>query len=103
MINKIKEVEGAILKESEEVEGITIKGYNFNEGVNWDKITESYASTGFQATNLSKAVEICKKMRKEKAFVYLGYTSNMVSSGLRETIRYLVEHKFVDVLVTTAG
>ena len=103
MINKIKEVEGAILKESEEVEGITIKGYNFNEGVNWDKITESYASTGFQATNLSKAVEICKKMRKEKAFVYLGYTSNMVSSGLRETIRYLVEHKFVDVIVTTAG
>jgi deoxyhypusine synthase len=26
-----------------------------------------------------------------------------VSSGVRETIRYLVQHKLVDVLVTTAG
>ena len=42
-------------------------------------------------------------MKREKAFVYLGYTSNMISSGLREIIRYLAEHKLVDVLVTTAG
>jgi deoxyhypusine synthase len=33
----------------------------------------------------------------------LAYTSNLVSSGLRETIRFLVQHKLVDVLVTTAG
>ena len=38
-----------------------------------------------------------------KCTIFLGYTSNMVSCGLRETIRYLVEHKMVDVLVTTAG
>lgn len=33
----------------------------------------------------------------------MGYTSNLVSSGLRETIRYLVEHKHVSAIVTTAG
>ena len=33
----------------------------------------------------------------------MGVTSNLVSSGLRETIRYLVEHKHVTVLVATAG
>lgn len=33
----------------------------------------------------------------------MGYTSNLVSSGLREVIRYLCEHKLVDVIVTTAG
>jgi deoxyhypusine synthase len=27
----------------------------------------------------------------------------MVSSGLREVIRFLVQHNYVDVLVTTAG
>jgi len=91
------------LKESKEIEGISIKGYDFNHELDWSKLVGSFSSTGFQATNLAKAIEIVKKMKREKAFVYLGYTSNMISSGLREIIRYLAEHKLVDVLVTTAG
>jgi len=35
--------------------------------------------------------------------IYLSYTSNMVSSGVREVIRYLVQNRMVDVIVTTAG
>jgi deoxyhypusine synthase len=93
----------AIFKESEEVSGVSVQGYDFNSGVDFAKILDSYASTGAQATNFAKAVEIIKKMRKEKAFIYFGYTSNMVSTGMREIIRYLVEHKLIDVLVTTGG
>lgn len=39
----------------------------------------------------------------EKNTIFLGYTSNLISSGLRETIRFLVEHKHVSAIVTTAG
>jgi deoxyhypusine synthase len=102
-IKNIDIAKEAILKKSEEAEGISIKGYDFNEKFDFNEFLSSYQSTGFQATNLSKAIEIIKKMRQNKAFIYLGYTSNIVSSGIRETIRYLVEHKMVDVLVTTAG
>lgn len=35
--------------------------------------------------------------------IFLGYTSNLVSSGLRDVIRYLCEHRMVDAIVTTAG
>ena len=35
--------------------------------------------------------------------VFLAYTSNLVSSGTREQIRWVVEHKHVTCLVTTAG
>ena len=35
--------------------------------------------------------------------IFLGYTSNLVSAGVREHIRYLVQHRMVDVLCTTAG
>lgn len=35
--------------------------------------------------------------------IFLGYTSNLISSGLREIILYLVKHKHVAVIVTTAG
>lgn len=41
--------------------------------------------------------------KKSNCTIFLGYTSNLVSSGLRETIRYLVQHKMVDAIVTTAG
>lgn len=102
MTNESKAREN-VLRESDEVSGVSVKGYDFNEGVDWEKIIDSYSTTGAQATNLAKAIEIIKEMRKEKVKVYLGYTSNMVSSGLRDVFRYLVEHNFVDVVVTTAG
>ncbi|PPS03337.1 hypothetical protein GOBAR_AA17316 [Gossypium barbadense] len=33
--------------------------------------------------------------------VFLGFTSNLISSGVRDTVRYLTEHHMVDVIVTT--
>jgi deoxyhypusine synthase len=38
-----------------------------------------------------------------RCLVLLGYTSNLVSSGLREVIRFLVQHSYVSGIVTTAG
>ena len=35
--------------------------------------------------------------------IFLGYTSNMISCGMREVIRYLCQYKMVDCIVTTAG
>ena len=92
-----------VLRESSEVSGESVSGYNFDAGVDWEKLIDSFSSTGFQATNLSKAIEIIKKMREDKAFIYLGYTSNLVTSGLRDIFRYLAEKKMVDVIITTAG
>lgn len=92
-----------VLRESLEAEGLCVKGYDFNNGVDFSKILDSFETMGAGATNLHKAIQIIREMRKDKAFIYLGYTSNMVTGGNREIIRYLVEHKFVDVLVTTAG
>ena len=40
---------------------------------------------------------------KTRCNVFLGYTSNLISSGLREVILHLVKHKHVSALVTTAG
>lgn len=102
-MDKEKIAKKNILRKSEEAEGTIIKGYDFDNGVNYKEIVKSFSSTGFQATQLSKAIEITNKMIKEKAFIYLGYTSNMVSSGLRDIFRYLVKHKKVNIIVTTAG
>jgi deoxyhypusine synthase len=94
---------GNILKKSAKLDGIGIKGYDFNKGINFEGLLKSFECTGFQATNLFEAIQIIREMKKEKAFIYLGYTSNLMTSGLRELFRYLAEHKLVDVIVTTAG
>lgn len=104
----------------------TVSGYDFDQGVNYQALLETYKRTGFQATNFGLAIEEIKKMinrrkeplaedakddyeddefikRKSNCSIFLGYTSNMVSSGVRETIRYLVQHHMVDCIVTSAG
>jgi deoxyhypusine synthase len=92
-----------VLRESDEIDGLDINGYDFNKGIDYDKLIDRYLTTGFQATHFAKAIEIINKMINEKVSIYLGYTSNLVTSGLRDIFRYLAEHKKVDVIVTTAG
>lgn len=41
--------------------------------------------------------------RKTGCRIFLSCTSNVISSGMRELVRYLVEHKLIDVLVMSAG
>ncbi|KAL2220472.1 putative deoxyhypusine synthase [Thermoascus aurantiacus ATCC 26904] len=67
-------------------------------------------SMGFQATAVADAVRIINEMRAyrhpetgERTTIFLGYTSNLISSGLRETLRFLVQHRHVSAVVTTAG
>jgi len=91
------------LRKSQEAKGITIKGYDFNKGIDYEEIMKAFSNVGFQASHLGKAIEITNNMIKNQAFIFLGYTSNMVSSGNREIIRWLVEHKKVNVCVTTTG
>jgi deoxyhypusine synthase len=117
----------AVFKESVQIKDAPkVQGYDFNYGVNYDELLKSFKTCGFQATNFGKAVDEINKMlasrdtalegeqidsyeedefimRKHQCTIFLGYTSNIVSSGLRETIRFLVQHKLVDCIVTTAG
>ena len=101
----LKDAKGSIFKEPVSLSGLPeIRGYDFESGLDFQRFLDSFSTTGFQASNLGKAIDILRRMREEKGItVFLGYSSNMVSSGLREVIAYLVRHRMVDVLVTTAG
>ncbi|KAI4504786.1 hypothetical protein M0802_000336 [Mischocyttarus mexicanus] len=104
----------------------TVEGYDWNFGINYHSLFESYKNSGFQATNFGLAVNEIKRMlsarsiplkedqidkleedefikRKSSCTIFLGYTSNMASCGVRDTIRFLVQHNMVDCIVTTAG
>ncbi len=99
----MKDAYESIFKKSVKASGVSVKGIDFNQKVDLNSILNGFSTNGFQATHLGKAIKIVKKMRKEKTTIFLGYTSNQISSGNREIIRYLVQHKMVDCLVTTTG
>uniref|UniRef100_A0A3P8YMD2 deoxyhypusine synthase n=2 Tax=Esox lucius TaxID=8010 RepID=A0A3P8YMD2_ESOLU len=101
-----------------------IKGYDFNQGVDHRALLQSFLTTGFQASSVGQAIQEINKMIEKRlepveeqeacdpsdsspshsgCTIFLGYTSNLISSGVRESIRYLAQHRMVDVIVTTAG
>ena len=55
------------------------------------------------AEDESEAYRDPEVRKQTKCNIFLGYTSNLISSGLREVILHLVKHKHVRALVTTAG
>ncbi|KAF2012601.1 Deoxyhypusine synthase [Aaosphaeria arxii CBS 175.79] len=95
-------------EDAREVKGIEFDNYA-GRGITVQELVGGMASMGFQATAVGEAVRIINDMRAwrgeegEKTTIFLGYTSNLISSGLRETLRYLVQHKHVSAIVTTAG
>ncbi len=101
ILDKVKE---NVLKPSVSLEGWPeVKGYDFDKPWDFEEFIESLNTTGFQAHNLYRAIKIVRKMQDENATIFLGYTSNMISSGVREIIKWLVKHKKVHFLATTAG
>uniref|UniRef100_A0A5K3FGV7 deoxyhypusine synthase n=1 Tax=Mesocestoides corti TaxID=53468 RepID=A0A5K3FGV7_MESCO len=110
---------------------VEVRGYDFNRGVDYEALLASYASTGFQATHFGQAVDVINAIIKRRSVMpggkdedesretlkelglglarrsgcttFLAYTSNMITSGVREVIRFLVQHNMVDVVVTSAG
>jgi deoxyhypusine synthase len=46
----------------------TVRGYNFDHGVNYPELLASFARTGFQATNFGKAVEEINRMVRISSF-----------------------------------
>lgn len=83
--------------------GETVKGYDFEGEFDFEDLLKSYETTGFQATHLKEAIDIVKEMRDNNVKIFLTFTSNIVSSGLREVIKYLAKQDLVDVIITTSG
>ncbi|KAI7748114.1 hypothetical protein M8C21_007844 [Ambrosia artemisiifolia] len=123
----MEKLRSAVFKESESLEGVCakIEGYDFNRGVSRSQIVKSLGSTGFQASHLDDAIKIVNQMlewrlsdedvaedcsveekdltyrESVKCKIFLGFNLNLNSAGVREYIRYLAQHRMVDVIVTT--
>jgi len=80
-----------------------VRGFALGPNTTVEQLVKGYGSLGYQASHLARASEVISSMQKDKATVFFAFTSNLVSSGLREIIAQLCEHKLVDCIVTSTG
>ena len=89
-----------------------VQGYDFeaavaNGAVDWTELSNAFGSTGLQASEVANAVRVIKEMFRVREAtgekLILAFTSNLISSGLREIFTEMARKKMIDLVVTTAG
>ncbi|HIG93347.1 MAG: deoxyhypusine synthase [archaeon GW2011_AR9] len=82
---------------------VQVQDFRWTQGMQVKQLVESFAPLGFQSTELARAADVIVKMKKDSAKIFLTFTSNMVTSGLRGFFAQLIELGMADVIVTTVG
>lgn len=78
-----------------------VQGLDFESAYGLQDIISSFETTGFQGTNLHRAIQEVGCMRDSK--IFFGCTSNIISSGIRDIVATLVKRRLLHVLVITGG
>lgn len=80
-----------------------VKDFQWKQGITVKELMQSYSHIGYQSVELSRAADVIIKMKKNSAKIFLTFTSNMVTSGLRGFFAQLIRLKIPNVIVTTVG
>ncbi len=80
-----------------------VEDFRWKRGISASELLDGLGSVGYQASELKRAGDIILGMKKSGAKVFMSFTSNMVSSGLRGLFAQIAEKGLADVMVTTVG
>lgn len=80
-----------------------VKDFKWTKGMTVDDLVTRLGSVGFQSIELEKASQAIIKMKESGAKIFLTFTSNMVTSGLRGFFSQIIKLKMADIIVTTVG
>ncbi len=80
-----------------------VKDFKWKKGMKVTELVDSYQNLGYQSIELKKAADVIVKMKKDNAKIFLTFTSNMVTSGLRGFFAQIIKLNMADVIVTTVG
>ncbi len=80
-----------------------VKDLLWKKGMKASELALALDDVGFQSVQLGNARKVILKMRKEGAKIFLTFTSNMVTSGLRGFFAQAIRLGMADVIVTTVG
>ncbi len=85
------------------MENPPISDIRLSKGITVAELVRQLKNSGFQTHNIAMAAEILAEMAKEKATIFLSFTSNIAASGIRGIIVDLVKNRKVHALVVSSG
>ncbi|MFA6460654.1 MAG: deoxyhypusine synthase [Candidatus Woesearchaeota archaeon] len=80
-----------------------VQDFKWKKDIKVKELLNSFHSVGYQSVELARASEVIVKMKKDSSKIFLTFTSNMVTSGLRGFFAQLIQLHLADVIVTTVG
>jgi len=80
-----------------------VKDFKWKKGIKVHEMMDAFSNVGFQSIELAKARDTIVKMKKADAKIFLTFTSNMVTSGLRGFFAQIIKLGMADIIVTTVG
>ena len=80
-----------------------VSDFRYRRGMSADELVAAMGAIGYQAAGLKKAADIILRMKQDGAKIFLSFTSNMVSSGLRGLFAQMIGAGLADVVITTVG
>lgn len=80
-----------------------VEPFAVTPGMSADDVLARMERVSFQGRNLATARRIWEKMLASDATIFLGTAGALSAGGMRLLIAHLIEHRFVDCLVTTGA
>ncbi len=80
-----------------------VSDFKWKKGMKVGDFVDRIGSVGFQSVELEKAARIIVKMKQSRSKIFLTFTSNMVTSGLRGLFAQAIRLGMADAIVTTVG
>ncbi|MEM1530186.1 MAG: deoxyhypusine synthase [Candidatus Bathyarchaeia archaeon] len=67
------------------------------------ELLSEMAKTGFQGRKLGEVVEVWEEMLRDDVTIFFGYAGSMSTTGQWKIVNWLIENRFIDVIVSTGA
>ena len=68
------------------------------------RLLEEMAQTGFQGKSLGRVADVfCKMVEAENLTIFFGYAGSLSTTGQWKIINWLIENRYIDVLIPTGA
>ena len=81
-----------------------VRAIEVSAGKSVSRLLEEMARTGFQGKSLAGAADVFEKMiRAEDLTIFFGYAGSLSTTGQWKIVNWLIENRYVDVLIPTGA
>lgn len=80
-----------------------VKDFVWKKGMDVSELVKQLGFSSFQGVEVKRASELIARMKRQGAKIFLTYTSNLMTAGMRGLFAQMIKFKLANLIVTTVG